>query len=510
MATHVGIDIGTKSVKAAMVHASFKKLRLDALAQVNLSESVDVSEALRQVLALVTAGKPTAQDGVALAIDGDKAAVRTLTIPASAQKQISEVLRFELEAAVPFDIDGAVWDYRVLSHVKGESDKEIQVLCTIAKAEDARARIDLFRAATSIEPERIGVGAFPLANLAALPSPQLRAAGPLFVVELGTRRSEVLALVGEEVVFARTVTIGTEGLPAAAARLARELRTSIASFRSAGGDPPVKILLSGGGAFVSGAEGFLAQELGVPVEIISVPALEFGPALQREQLAAFPSYAKALGLALSLGAKPQDMNLRKGPLAFERGFAWIKEKIPALVSIGAVIALAFFLSVLVELLALAKERSTLEAALTTVTQEVLGEGTASAERVTELLQKEAALTDEDPLPHADAMDVMARISESIPQSVEHDIDELDVQKGHVRLLGVVASVSDAQEIAKSLKSERCFSDIKITRTNQMVGSTRQKYVLEFDVKCAEDQRGAGKKPANPSPSASSTSTGAGK
>ena len=37
--------------------------------------------------------------------------------------------------------------------------------------------------------------------------------------------------------------------------------------------------------------------------------------------------------------------------------------------------------------------------------------------------------------------------------------------------------------------------MKITRTNQMVGGERQKYVMEFDMKCPEDLKGvAAKKP----------------
>jgi general secretion pathway protein L len=75
----------------------------------------------------------------------------------------------------------------------------------------------------------------------------------------------------------------------------------------------------------------------------------------------------------------------------------------------------------------------------------------------------------------------------------HDIDELDVQKNHAVVHGIVATVADAQQIRTNLANERCFSDPKITRTTQMVGDTRQKYVLEFDLKCPEDQKGGDKK-----------------
>ena len=70
--------------------------------------------------------------------------------------------------------------------------------------------------------------------------------------------------------------------------------------------------------------------------------------------------------------------------------------------------------------------------------------------------------------------------------------------------GIVGTVGDAQSIGASLgKSDPCFQDVKITRTSQMVGGERQKYVMELDVKCPIDQKGPAKKPgASPSASAS--------
>ena len=142
-----------------------------------------------------------------------------------------------------------------------------------------------------------------------------------------------------------------------------------------------------------------------------------------------------------------------------------------------------------------------------MTESVLGQATDDAETANGLLTQRAAAADEDPLPHADAFDVMVRISEAVPQSVVHDIDELDVQKGHVTVRGVVASVSDAQSIAASLKGEACFSDVKIIRTNQVVGGDRQKYEMEFDLKCPEDQKTKKKPDAKPAESASAATSG---
>ncbi|MFO0667986.1 MAG: pilus assembly protein PilM [Polyangiaceae bacterium] len=522
MANHIGIDIGTSAVKAVRVRSQFKRLRVEAVATVEVLAAGSVEAAVHQALSEVTGGKPQVHDGLAAALAGDRTAVRVLSIPASAQRQVGEVLPFELESAVPFDIAEAVWDYRILTTARpaGVKDGHLAVLTVVARIDDARERIDFLKRVTNQEPEALGVGAFPLANvlpyLAAAPAPTEPAtpvigAGSILFLDLGTKRSDMLVLSGDEPVFARTMTIGAEGLPGTAAKLARELKTSLAALRAAGHAEPSRVILCGGGAFIQGAQAYLSAELGIPIEVLGLRGIEFAENLPPDVVALAPRWTKALGLALSLGGRPADVNLRKGPLGFERGFAWIKEKIPVLAGLTAVLMLGFMLSSLVELLALSKERTTLEKSLEMVTGEVLGEATSSAEKANSLLAAQSASADEDPMAHADAFDVLARLTDVIPQSAAHDIEELDVQKGHVRVNGVVASVNDAQAIAASLKGEKdesCFSDVKITRTTQVIGSDRQKYVLEFDLKCPEDQK-VKKKEAAPAGSASASSAASG-
>jgi general secretion pathway protein L len=495
MATWLGIDIGATAVKVVVVRTAYRKVQVAALGICEVSAAGgSVSDAIRGAMAaafnLSAADKLPVVDGAAVALEGAKVAVRQLSLPQSAQKQISEVLPFELESLVPFDIAESVWDWRQMTRGEGQ-EGQIPLLVAVARTEDVRARIALLKSAVHVEPARVGVGGFPLTNLVGS-SPQLAGAGvdgPIIVLDLGTSTSEVLVLKGGEPLFARAVSFGTQGQPASAAPLAREIRTTIAAFRATGGAPPVKLVLCGGGAFVSGAEAFLARELELPVEMLAAPQVEM-TGIPAEGIAQLPRFAKALGLAFGLTVRAPAFDLRRGPLAFERGFAWIKEKVPVLAGLGAVVMVSFFFTAWAQLYAEGKDRDTLEAALTSVTKDVLGEQTASASRAQDLLSSQTGSADEDPLPHADAFDVMVGLSEGIPESMTHDIEDLDVQKGHAVVHGIVGSVTDAQQILETMKSTRCFQDAKITRTDRMVGSDRQKYVMEFDIKCPEDQKGA--------------------
>jgi len=324
------------------------------------------------------------------------------------------------------------------------------------------------------------------------------------IVDLGAKASEVLLIERGETVFARTVSMGTEGLPATASRLARDIRMSFSSHCAQGGVAPTRVFLCGGGAFVSGAEGFLSGELEIPVQLLPEPTLEM-TALGVDGPRELPRYAKALALALTLAGRGVGMNLRRGALAFDRGFSWVYEKIPLLAGLAAVILVSFVFSTWTRLHAVHKERDALRNALGVVTKDVLGSEATTAQEAQDLLTKEVALTDEDPMPHADAFDVMVRLSQAVPMSITHDIEELDVQRGRVTVRGIVGSIPDAQSIAATLAQDPCLNDVKIKSTTQAVGSDRQKYVMEFDVKCPEDVKTSPKKKGNtPLPSGDSS------
>jgi general secretion pathway protein L len=504
MPTWLGMDIGSASVKVALVRSAYRKVSLVRTATADVSTSGSVADAARIAVSHVLAGEPRGPDGVATAIDGARAAIHRLLLPATAQKQLADVLSYELGAQVPFDLENAVFDWRLLGRT---DDGQLSLVAAVAKVDDVRARIDLVKAANAQEPERVGVGALALGALVPF-VPALAEAGCVAIVELGAKASEVLVIERGEAVFARTLSRGTEGLPATARGLARDIRVSIASHRTQGGAAPERVFLCGGGAFVSGAEGFLSGELEVPVQLLPPPNLELAPmAVAPPEL---PRYAKAVALALALAGRGTGLNLRRGPLAFERGFGWVRERIPVLAGLAAVLLVSFLFSGWARIYEAHSERDVLRAALGTVTKEVLGTEATSAQDAQDLLAKEAALSDEDPMPHADGFDVMVRLSQAIPSSVKHDIEELDLQKGHVTVRGIVGSIPDAQAIASALADDPCMSNAKIKSTTQMVGSDRQKYLLEFDLKCPEDAKPAAKKKGESSSAGAASSASGGK
>jgi general secretion pathway protein L len=480
MATYLGIDIGQTLVRALLIRVSYRKLTIEAMGACEMGGLADTAEAIR--FAAGTLGARC--DGVAVSLPGERVFLRKLELPAAAQRQLAEVIPFEIEAQIPFELEQAVFDYRPLP--RGRDAEKLSVFAAIARTEEVQERIDLIKLAVHHEPEMVLPGAFSLAAL--LPVlPELSSAGQIAILDIGAARTEVLLVQSGEVTFARTLSVGTQGLPASAPVLARELRQTLAAWRASGGGLLDTMYISGGGALAPGADVFLSGELGVTVRMLPMPSFE---GLSPEQIAQLPRFAKALGLALSLGQRGRHLNLRQGSLKFERGFGFLRDRIPALVALGVVIVLSGVFSMWAELRALGAERDVLEKALFVVAKEVLGEGTADPERVKTLVEQGPGGKDSDPLPPVDAFDVLAQLAESIdPASLKHDLDEVDVQRGSpqsvpkVTLHGVVPKVQDAEDLSTLLKQFPCFQEVKVVKTSQQIGGEGQKYHMEFELRC---------------------------
>lgn len=500
MARYLGIDIGFSAVRAVVVRTAYRRQALEALATVDLATTPDLGEALRQAAAPFAARC----DGVAVAIGGESIFWRRFDVPATAMRQVASVVPFEIEAQLPVDMDQVVFDYRTLGRGEGEN---FPVLAAVAREDDVRARVELVRGSLGVEPEIVAPGPLALASLTPA-VPELAAVSPVAIVDLGASRTDVVVLDAGQPALARTLSTGALGLPASAAVLARELRQTLGAWRSLGGAPVAEIFLAGGGASLEGAETFLTGELGVMTRVLPVPRLEGVPP---EQLAGFGRYAKAVGLALALGQRPRPLNLRQGPLAYERGYGFLRERVPLLAGLGSVILVSFLFATWAEMRSLDREHETLEGALAQVSKDVLGEETRDAAHAVELLDKGPGGADEDPLPRADSFDVLAKLADGVPADVKHDVEEIDVQRGaaqgsmRVNIHGIVPKVQDAENLAAKLKEHRCFNDVKLVKTSQQIGGDGQKYHMEFELRCVDE---VAKKPAAGAGSASPAASAA--
>lgn len=487
MARFVGIEISATHVRAVALTTSYRRTVVERLAEIDRGQEPDLIQAMKQAAgSMVGHG-----ESVAVALDGAHTYVQHVELPKTALRQLDQVVPFELESRVPVELDDLVHDYLLLRRQK--NDAAVRLLVAAAATEKVGTTISMCRSALGREAERVGCGPLPLANLLPHLGEIGRTDTPVAIVDLGFRRIDLLVVQSGEAVQARTTSTGVAQLPEGAAIIAASIRQTLLAFQAQLGQAISTVYLTGDGVSVSGAEAYLSTELGIPV--LPLPELS-GLEIPESERINIPRFSKAIGVALGLGSKPRDPDLRQGPLGFQRGYAFLKEKAPILSGLVTAILISFAFSAWSESRALDRQKETLVTELGHVTKLILGEEVTEVEAAKELLQKRRNLDEIDPMPHMDAFDVLVEISGAIPQTIIHDIEEFDMQREHVKLTGIVGSASEAQEIASRLKEHRCFQEQRLGKVTQVVNSDRQKYGLEWDVRCPEDQSS---KPAKKKP-----------
>lgn len=477
MSKLVGIDIRPSAVRVAVLRTTYRRVHIEALYEVERAAFETLGDALRTV----AAGAAQHGEPIALGLDGKSAFIHRLALPPAVLRQVEEVLPFEIEARIPVDFDQLVYDSRVLPRARNESN--VDVVAVAAPIALVRERIELSREALGHEPEHIGVGAVSLGNLSAV-LPELRGDQYCVVLDVGEAGSELAIVHQGMTVFARSLSTGLAGLPESGPELVSAIRQTLVAWGAHSDAAVTRLFLCGGGSQVAGMADFLAEQLEVEVSDFAEPQLTFE---SPEQASSLPVFAKALALALALRAGAKDLNLRQGELSYARGYGFLKEKIPLLAGLGAALLASFVFSSWAESRALDGENAAMAAAMAQLSKQILQEESEVPGHVLDLLDT-GLKVEKDPQPEFDGFRLALTLTKHIPLELEHVVEELDLQRNHVKLRGVVKSTEAAQQIAENLKSEPCFKDVNISKISQQVRSDRQKYALEFDIRCEDEQR----------------------
>jgi general secretion pathway protein L len=490
MARAVGIEISATHVRAVTVVSSYRHNGIEKTAEVEINQNVDVREAL------ASAVRPMLGHGesVAVGISGLGAYLLRVELPATALRQIEQVVPFELEARIPVDIDELVHDF-VVSRDKGTSDT-INVMIAAAPLRGVRKVVEDCREILGKDVERVACGPLPLVNLVPYLPRAFSDDPAIMILDLGEASSDILIIRNGRPAFARTISHGIERLPESADALVAAIRQSLLAWVSQTDHAVSQVYLTGIGATMAGAESYLSQRL--EVAVLPLPKLDVDYS-SGDSWESMSRYTKALGIAVGLGVRPNDPDLRSGSLSYQRGYAFLKEKAPLLSGLVTAVFISILFANWAALRSLDREQRVLSEQLEIASQQILGKATTEPSEALELLAKRKALEESDPMPHMDAFDVLVAISNAIPNTIVHDIDELDMQREHVKMTGIVGLAAEAQQIASNLKEQRCFQDVRLSKVVQMVNSDRQKYGLEWDVRCPEDEstKTKKKKPEEP-------------
>src|SRR6266403_440421 len=277
--TSVGLDIGSGIIKLAVIDHSGSEPELvkvattevaaDAIVEGEVMDPGLVSEAIRGLFS--TAG--VKQRSVVTAVGGRDVIVKKIQMDRMKEGDAREVIRWEAEQHVPFDMANVELDFQILD--PDAEGLQMNVLLVAAKRELVESRVGLLSEA-GLDPSVIDVDAFAIHNAFELNHPDAMQ-GVVGLVNIGHEVTNVNILedgipvltrdlsVGTRRFRARYVAAGGEGIAVGVGRAAAFLATASGSAGGLG-----RVYTIGGGARIPGLNEALSNRLRVHV-VISIP-----------------------------------------------------------------------------------------------------------------------------------------------------------------------------------------------------------------------------------------------
>ena len=209
--TTVGLDIGSGLIKLVVVsHRSgepvltkvaFTSVVNDAIVEGEVMDPAIVADAIKGLLS--TSGVKTKQ--VVTAVGGRDVIIKKIAMDRMKEAEAREVIRWEAEQHVPFDMDNVELDFQILDP---EADGlQMTVLLVAAKRELVETKLALLRD-VGLEPSLIDVDAFALHNAFEVNHPDAMR-GVVGLVNIGHETTNVNILDGGVPVLTRDISIGT-------------------------------------------------------------------------------------------------------------------------------------------------------------------------------------------------------------------------------------------------------------------------------------------------------------
>jgi type IV pilus assembly protein PilM len=207
----VGLDIGSGLIKlVAISHATggpvltkvaFTSIGNDAIVEGEIMDPGMVAEAIKECMA--SAGVKAKQ--VVTAVGGRDVIVKKITMDRMQEEDAREVIRWEAEQHVPFDMDSVELDFQILDP-EGEG-LQMTVLLVAAKRELVEHKVALLND-VGLQPTIIDVDAFALHNAFEINYPEAMN-GVVGLVNIGHENTNIYILDDGIPVLTRDIPVGT-------------------------------------------------------------------------------------------------------------------------------------------------------------------------------------------------------------------------------------------------------------------------------------------------------------
>ncbi len=201
-----GLDIGQSAIKAMRVQAvgdRFEILDFAAVEHQQLlsSPNADATALVRASLEKLLEGHDLRRQPVVVAVPGQQTLTRFTKLPPVEPKKIAEIVNYEAQQQIPFDMDEVVWDYEIFT-AKDSPDVEVGIFAI---------RKELIRAhlaqCTALGIEPVAVQTAPIASYNALRVDGQFGEETTLLLNVGALATDLIVAEGNSI-WARPVPLG--------------------------------------------------------------------------------------------------------------------------------------------------------------------------------------------------------------------------------------------------------------------------------------------------------------
>ena len=206
----VGLDIGSRSIKAAEITETKRGLALKrfgivdiahgAIEEGTINDPETVAESIKQLFKSYN----IKEGNVAVSIGGYSVIVKKISVQTMDEEKLQETIHFEAEQYIPFDISDVNLDFQILGESESNPD-QMNVFLVAAKKEMVNDYINLVNLA-GLNPCIVDVEAFALQNT--FEANYDMQSENTALIDIGASKTSLNILKGNSSLFMRDVSLG--------------------------------------------------------------------------------------------------------------------------------------------------------------------------------------------------------------------------------------------------------------------------------------------------------------
>jgi general secretion pathway protein L len=489
----LGLDLGSHTIKAVEFQQNlrgFETVQLRSLPRAD--EEIPLSALIERFVQL----HRLSTDHVVAALPGNRVSSRLLDFPFRDRKRLAQAVPFEIEAAVPFEIDDLVIDWMLV----GGDRSHAKVAASLVPRGEVSAVIRTL-AEAGCAPRTLEAEGLVLGNLSAV----FDLPGTRLLMDLGHRKTTFCLLVDGNAVAARTVPVGGRQLTEAIARdrglslpdaerakceegvlrpalgaatpetaavldrLGRETARTLGAFEPAiaelSPDPVAGLTLFGGTAQLDRIDEHLAERTGLPAARLGLPIEGRGKGLVAGGPPVLFAPAIALGLRGTAEARTR-MNFRQDEFAVRLDLGgFVREFRPTAV-LGLVTLLLATLSFGTSTFLESRRATALERESARLYAEAFPDRAAPPSVIAALREEVRSANERaDYLGvyhgNLSALDLLAEISKRVPSDLDVVFEELNIDRQTIQLRVYSKSFEAADRLGAELAKFAPFAQTRI-------------------------------------------------